>query len=252
MCELRSKIGAIASLAQSIKAEAVEIKVIAGAAFVPALAELGPQFECSTGHELTVEYGIASTIRGLIEHDHAVDLVIASAGVLGEATEQGRIATGARTEIARVGMAVAVRVGTPKPDISSVSAFKRTLLNARSVTYPPAGAVGLHLAKVFAKLGITEQMKPKIKPQQIVERVPQAVAAGEAELGFAPSTVLLAAAGIELVGPFPAHVQDYIVYMAGIGAAAKQPEAAQALVRHLTTPSAVALLKVKGFELAPQ
>ncbi len=244
-------IGFLLLLAQGIAVQAAEVKVIAGGAFAPALGELGPQFERTTGHKLVIQYGILGTIKRQIEGGEEFDLIIVPATLLDDVAKQGKIAGGTRTEIARVGMAVAAREGAPKPDISSVDAFKRALLNAKSVTYPPEGAVGVHLAKVFDRLGIVAQMKAKTKPQKTVEHVPQAVAAGEAELGFAPSTVLLSVRGVELVGPFPPELQTYIVFTTGVGAVAKQPDAAKALINYLTTPDAVAVIKAKGFEPAP-
>ena len=245
-----AKIGFVLLLAQGVPGEAAEVKVIAGAVFSPALEELGPQFERRTGHKLVIQYGITGTLKRLIEAGEVFDLAIISATMLDDAAKQGKIATGTRTEIARVGMAVAVRAGAFKPDIGSADAFKHALLNAKSITYPPEGRVGLHLAMVFDRLGIAEQMKAKIKPLQSVERVPQAVAAGEAELGFAPSTLLLSVEGVQVVGPFPPELQTYIVYATGVSAAAKHPDAAKSLIKYLATPEAVAVIKAKGFEPA--
>jgi molybdate transport system substrate-binding protein len=243
-------IGFVLLLAQGIAVQAAEVKVIAGAAFSPVLKEFGPQFERTTGHKLVIQYGILGTIKRQIEGGEEFDLAIIGPTLLDNLAKQGKIAAGTRTEIARVGMAVAARAGAPKPDISSVDAFKRALLNAKSVAYAPEGDTGVHLAKVLDRLGIAEQMKAKTKPQQTVERVPQAVAAGEAELGFAPSTVLLSVGGVELVGPFPPELQSYIVFTTGVGAAAKQPDAAKALIRYLTSPDAAAVIKAKGLEPA--
>jgi molybdate transport system substrate-binding protein len=245
-------IGFALMLLPSVGAQAVEVRIIAGAAFAPALAELGPQFERDTGHKLVVKYGIAGTINQILDAE-AFDLAITSPASLDAATKRGKIAAAAPTTIARVGMAVGVRSGTAKPDISSVNAFKQALLNSKSVTFPPKGRVGIHLGKVFSDLGIADQMKDKIRPQQTVERVPLAVAAGEAELGFAPATVLLSASGVQVVGPFPAEIQNYIVYATGIGSAATQRDAAILLINYMTSPSATASLKAKGFEpITPQ
>jgi molybdate transport system substrate-binding protein len=236
-----------------VAVDAAELQVIAGAAFSPALKELGPQFERITGHKLVIQYGISGTLKKRLDSAEAFDLAIISPGLLDDAAKQGKIADGTRMVIARVGMAVAARAGAPKPDISSVDAFKRTLLNAKSVTYAPEGETGIHLAKVFERLGITEQMKAKTKPQKSVEHVPPAVASGEAELGFAPSTVFASASGVETVGPFPPELQSYIVFATGVGVTAAQPEAARALLKHLTSPDAMAVIRAKGLEpVAPQ
>lgn len=229
-------------------ARAAEVKVIAGAAFAPALSELGPQFEHKTGDKLIVEYGITGTLKRQMEAGEAFDLAIIPEGLIDEAVKHGEIASGTRHEIARVGMAVAARAGAPKPDISSVDAFKRTLLNAKSIAFPPQGAVGIHLVKVFERLGIAAQMKSKIKPQKSVGDVPKAVAAGEAELGFAPGTVFQNARGIELVGAYPPELQHYLVYATGVSASASRPVDAKALLKYLMSPNSVAVIKAKGLE----
>jgi molybdate transport system substrate-binding protein len=235
-------------LAQGITARAADVKVMAGAALSPALSELGPQFERTTGDKLIVKYGITGTLKRWMESGEAFDLAIIPEGLIDSAVKQGKVASGTRYEIARVGMAVAARAGAPKPDISSVDAFKRTLLGAKSIAYPPQGAVGIHLAQVFERLGITDQMKSKIKPQKSVGDVPKAVAAGEAELGFAPSTVFQNGKGIELVGAYPSELQHYIVYATGVSASAAQPEDAKALLKYLMSPKSVAVMKAKGLE----
>lgn len=235
-------------LVQGTTARAAAVKVIAGSAFAPALTELGPQFEHTTGDKLIVEYGITGTLKKQMDAGEAFDLAIIPEGLIEDAVKQGKIASGTRYEIARVGMAVAARAGAPKPDISSVDAFKHTLLDAKSVAYPPQGAVGIHLVKVFERLGIAEQMKSKIKPQASVEAVPKAVAAGEAELGFAPSTVFQNGEGIELVGAYPSELQNYIVYATGVSVSASQPKDAKALLKYLMSPNAVAVIKAKGLE----
>ena len=145
-------------------------------------------------------------------------------------------------------MGVGARAGAPKPDISSVDAFKRALLNAKSVTYNPEGAPGIHLAGVLERLGIAQQMKAKTKP--VAKGVVQAVADGKAELGFAFTNEVLSVRGAELVGPFPPELQRYNVFTAGVATAAEQPQAASALIKFLTSPAAVAVIKAKGMEPA--
>lgn len=166
-------IGLFMLLAHGTAANAAEIKVIAGAGFSSALGELGPQFERATGHKLVIQYGVTGSMKRQIESGEAFDLAIVPGALMDDVTKQGKIAAGTRAEIARVGMGVGVRAGAPKPDISSVDAFKRALLNAKSVTYAPEGATGIHLVKVLERLGIAEQMKAKTKPQQVAEVLPK-------------------------------------------------------------------------------
>jgi molybdate transport system substrate-binding protein len=241
-------IGMALLLTAGLGVRAAELKVVAGVAFAPALKELGPQFERATGHRLAVQYGILAELKQRLASGEAFDVAIVPAPLLEGATKQGKVAGGTRKTLVRVGMAVAVRAGSPKPDIGSVDAFKRALLSASRVTYPPEGAIGLHLAKVLGELGIAEQMKAKTLPQKSVESMASALATGEAELGFGPSTVFPGRAGVEVVGPFPPELQDYLLLAAGAGAASAQPDAAKALIQHLTTPDAGAVYRAKGFE----
>jgi molybdate transport system substrate-binding protein len=233
---------------QGIAAQAAEIKIIAGTVMTPVFGELGPEFERATGHKLVIKYGVTGEMKRQIEGGEAFDLAIVSSALLDDLIKQGKIAADSRTPFARVGMGVGVRAGGPKPDVNSLDAFKRALLNAKSVTYAPEGATGIQLAKVMEQLGITEQMKAKTKPQTDPVNIAKAVAAGDAELGFALTSILLSVPGVELAGLFPAELQNWFVNTAGVSTAAKQPDAAKAMIKHLTTPAAAAVIKAKGME----
>ena len=223
---------------------------MAGSAIAPALNEIAREFERKTGHTLAIDYEIFQVLKKKIDAGDDFDLAIIGESSMDDAIRQGRIVVDTRTLVARVGMAMAVKAGAPKPDIGSVEAFRRALLGAKSITYPPKGAVGIHLAKMFATLGISDQMSSKIKPLQTIELVPQAVAFGEAEFGFAPATVLIAGSGIDIVGSLPAELQSYIVYMSAVGTAAKEPATARAFIQYLSMPDAASVLRAKGFDVA--
>lgn len=237
--------GFIALLTQGVAATAAEVKVMAGAAMSGAFGELVPQFERATGHKIVIQYGATGTFQRQIEAGEAVDLVIFGSAGVDDLIKQGKISGDTRVDIARVGTGVAVREGAPIPDISSVDAFKNTLLNAKSITYTPESATGP--AKVLERLGIAEQMKDKIKPNP-PDRVPQVVAAGEVELAIGNAPGLRSAKGVQLVGLIPAELQNWFVNTAGVSSTAKQPDAAKALIKHLTTPEAAAVIKAKGVE----
>ena len=127
--------GFIALLAQGAAATAAEVKVMAGVAMSGAIGELGPQFEHATGHKIVIQYGPGLSLKRQIEAGEAFDLVIIGSDVVNDLIKQGKIAGDTRVDIVRVGMAVAVREGAPKPDISSVDAFKSMLLSVKSVAY---------------------------------------------------------------------------------------------------------------------
>ena len=243
-----AKIVFVILLAQTAAAYAAEIKLLCVVALGPALNELVPQFERTTGHKLAIQYGASPAFKQQIEAGETFDLAILTAPVINDLIKQDKVVGGTRAVIARSGIGVAVRASAPSSDISSVDAFKRALLNAKSITYAPEGAISIHLPKVFDRLGITEQIKVKTKPQKSVDRVLEAVANGEAELGFATTGAILSVRGTKLLGPFPPELQDYVVFTAGVGTAAKEAEGAKALIKFLTAPAAVPVIKAKGME----
>jgi molybdate transport system substrate-binding protein len=243
-----AKIAFAILLTQAATVVAADIKLVSASGMTSVLNELAPQFERTTGHKLVIQYGLAA-LKQQIEAGETLDLVILPPRVMDALIKQGKIAGGTHTVIARSGMGVAVRAGAPRPDIGSVDAFKRTLLNAKSIAYVPEGSTGIHLAKVLERLGITELVKAKTRPQQGgADHVAQAVADGEAELGFAVISNILPVRGAEVLGPFPPELQNYVVYTVGVGASAKEPEAAKALINFLRTESAASVLKARGME----
>jgi molybdate transport system substrate-binding protein len=240
----------IALLAQGVAADAADVKVLAGAAMTGVFEELGPQFERATGHKIVIQYGPGGTLRRQIEAGEAFDLAIIASERVDDLIKQGKIAADSRVEIVRVGIGVAVREGAPRPDISSVDAFKRTLLSVKSIATATEGATGEHFIKLLDRLGIADQVKGKIKPYA-PERVVQAVANGEAELAIGGTFDLTSTKGAQFVGLLPAELQNWFVNTAGVSATAKQPEAARALIKHLTTPEAAAVIRAKGMEMPP-
>jgi len=242
------KIAFVILLSQGAVASAAEIKVLSPAGFRPVLNELGPQFERSTGHKLVIQYGSAAGMKRQIEAGEAFDLAVLTTIFMDDVGKQGKIAAGTRTDIARSPMGVAIRAGAPKPDIGSVDALKRALLSAKSISYSPEGTTGIHLAKVIERLGIAEEIKAKAKPAETPDRAIQAVGNGDAELGFGVSSLILSTPGAELLGQLPAELQDYVVYAAAIGPAAKEGEAAKALIGFLKADSAALVIKAKGME----
>jgi molybdate transport system substrate-binding protein len=142
---------------------------------------------------------------------------------------------------------MAVRAGAPKPDISSVDAFKRALLEAKSIAYSDS-ASGVYVStELFQRLGIADQVvgKSKMIPAEPVGAV---VARGEAEIGLQQASELLPVPGIDYVGPLPAELQKITVFSAGVAAGAKEPDAARALISCLASPAATAAIKKSGLE----
>jgi molybdate transport system substrate-binding protein len=241
------KIALVVFLAQPLIASAADIKLFTGFGLKPVLEEIGPEFERNTKHKLAIEYTSTFASKGKIEAGEPFDVaILGTPEVVDELVKQGKLTM--RTIIARSGMGVAVREGAPKPAIDSAEAFKRTLLNARSVAYNADGVTAKHMTKVFEQLGIADQMKAKTKAQQGGDRVMQSVAGGEADVGLSVSSQILTTRGVQLAGLFPRQFQEYVTYTAGVSTASKDPKASKALIDFLTDERATPVMKTKGLE----
>ena len=226
---------------------AAGIKVLCSNSLHAVMEELVPAFERASGHKVSISYDTAILTLSRIKSGEIADLVILNAPAIDELTKQGRIAPGSRCTLARCGVGIAVRAGAPKPDISSVEAFKRALLDAKSIAHTEAGASGIHFAGVIERLGIAAQVKAKARtrPGGLIGEL---VAKGEAELAVQQIPELMAVAGIDLVGPLPPELQLTTTVTAAVFADARQPDAAQALLAFLSTPAAARVFKAHGLE----
>jgi molybdate transport system substrate-binding protein len=231
-------------------ARAAEVTVLASTATKTALDALAPQFETATGHKLMITYGASGRLQPEIEKGAPFDLAILSTMVTDALVKQGRLVAATRVDIARSGAGVAVRKGAPKPDISTVEAFKAALLNAKSVAYVEQGGTGIYLKALLPRLGIADALKDRIKRLPPENPAAFAVANGEAEIGMTQISEILPYAGAELVGPLPKEIQLTTSFAVAIGAGARQSEAAQALIRFLTAPAAAPVFKAKGLDPA--
>jgi molybdate transport system substrate-binding protein len=239
---------AVAIGVMATSARAADIKVICSNGFAAVMQELGPQYERATGHKLIVSYGLAAVLGKTIEGGEAFDLTILAPPQIDALIQRGKIAADSRTVLARSGIGVMVRSGAPKPDISTVDAFKRALINAKSIAFPPQGQSGIYLTGLIERLGLTAALKTKMMPIANGPLTGETVARGEAELGITPIGELLAVKGVALVGPLPAEVQNYIVQTAGVSAAAAQGMAARDFLKFLMVPANAHVIAEKGME----
>jgi molybdate transport system substrate-binding protein len=233
-----------------VAANAAEIRVLASVALAPVINELKPQFERATGNTVAVEYSIVADIRKRVLAGETADIIVVSRPVMDELQTQSKIARGSIADVAAIAAAVTVRADSPKPDISSAEALKRSLLAAKSIVYAdPArgGLSGVHFARVLDRLGIAEQMRPKtiLVPADESAAV---VSKGEAEIGIAQTSEIVPVAGAQLVGPLPGELGLVTVFSAGLGQASKVQEAATSLIRFVTGPASAPVLISKGME----
>jgi molybdate transport system substrate-binding protein len=239
-----AKVAFLLLLGQSLAAQAAEVKIFSGGGFTSVMTELAPLFEATTGHKVAVTFDSNDGFERRIKAGESFEVLILGAPtfkVLGD-----RITPAPRVLVGRAGLGVAVRAGTPKPDITSADALKRTLLGAKSVSYVGDGLSGVLFLGLLDRLGIAEPMKPKLKPTAVAN-VAKAVANGDADLVVHNIPGILADPGVELVGPVPAELQSYIDLTAGLSAAAKEPEAGKAFIAFLTSDAAVKVIRAKGW-----
>ena len=240
-----SALGAALVLPPGAGLHAAELKVLAGGSMTASLNELGPQFERASGHKLVIHFDSTPNLIKQITSGAPYDLGVVPVDVFKDDAAKARFVSAPPLDIARVGYGVAVRAGAPKPDVSTSAALKKTLLDAQSVAYIPASAAGAYVSSVFERLGIGEAMKAKTRPQTATTQIPQAVAKGDAELGVFLVNVLMAP-GVELAGPFPAELQQELVFTAAVAVDSKEADAARAFINFLTTPAATAVFKATG------
>jgi molybdate transport system substrate-binding protein len=230
-------------------ATAADLKLLTAGAFKPAALELVPEFEKRTGHKVTIENDTAGNVGKRVGSGEYFDVVVMPPLVLGPYLGS-RIVESSAKALARAGIGVAIKQGAPVPDISTVDAFKKSLLAARAVAYTdPAsgGTAGTYLAHLFEKMGIAAELKPKsvlVKGGLAAEKL----ITGEAEIALQPSSELLAVPGAVLVGPIPLEVQHYIPYSGGVSAASRNRAAADELLLMLADPKNLPILKKKGLD----
>lgn len=240
---------AAGALMLSSAVNAAEIKVLSTQATEESYRELVPQFEKETGHKVTTIFTGTLDVKKRIAAGETYDLIIMSAPDIDGFVKAGTIVSGTRVDLAKSGVGAGVKAGAPKPDISSVDALKKTVLGAKWIGYS-TGPSGVYIVGMFEKLGIADQVKPKLKQTPTGVFVGTLVASGEVEIGFQQISEMSHFAGVDYVGPLPAEVQRFTMFASGIQAGAKQADAAKALVKFLTAPAAAPVFRKKGMEPA--
>jgi molybdate transport system substrate-binding protein len=246
---MRFAIVAAAAALVSGVASAADIKVLSTQATEQSYRELVPQFEKATGHKVTTLFTGTLDADKRVAAGEQFDLLIMAQSSIDAHVKGGKVVPRSRVDLARSGVAVGVKAGAPKPDIGTVDALKRTILNAKSIGYS-SGPSGVYILTLFERLGVAEQIKPKLKQTASGVFVGSIIASGEVEIGFQQVSELSQFEGVDYVGPLPAEVQSYTVFSSGILSSAKEAEAARALVRHITSPEAGAVYRKRGMEPA--
>lgn len=228
-------------------AQANDLKVFTTRAVATVLEETRTNIERGTGRHLSVTTDVAIRLVRRVKAGEAFDLLVAAPGQIDELIAENLIIRETRTDIAHSGIGIAVRRGATKPDVSSVAAFTRALLNARSIAYLKEGQSGLYVANVLDRLGLADQLRPKLTLPD-TDVVAQLVSQGDVELGIVVITQILTTEGVSLAGPLPPEIQSYITFTGGISAHSQARDAAGELLRMLQSPAAISVIRSQGME----
>jgi molybdate transport system substrate-binding protein len=241
-------LGILFLFAQKTPAQGTELLVVVSDGMKPSVEELVPQMERAVGRKVTAQYNSSKNIREKIQSGEPFDVAILTTDIIDDLVKQGKIAAGTRVEIARTGMGVGIRAGAARPDVSSSEALKRALLNAKSISFNPSGASAPHIYNIFEHLGIADNVKSKLMLDAEAGRPQMNVAEGKADLVITLIPEIKFFKGVELAGPVPADLQSYIHFGAGVASNTKNADAAEALIKFITSSAAAPVLKSKALE----
>jgi molybdate transport system substrate-binding protein len=231
-----------------------KIKVVTSATFKPAYLDLVPEYERTTHDVLVTEFGPSmgtthNAIPVRLERGEEIDVIIMAAPRLDGLIKEGKVRVDGRVDLARSEIAMAVKAGAPKPDISTLDALKRTVLAAKSIAISDSDS-GVYLStELFPNLGISDRIKSKTRK---IEATPvgEVIASGDFEMGFQQISELLPVNGIDIVGPLPPGAQRVTLFAAGIPVTSKNPQGAKRLIQWLASPTAYAAIHNSGLEPA--
>ena len=236
--------------AASLLAQPASIRVLVSNGVRAVVEDLQPQCEKTIGHPLAIEYSAAALLKQNVDAGEQFDVAFLTTEVTDELIKEGKVTAESRVDLGRVGVGIGIRAGAPKPDISSPDALKRTLLNAKSITYAKDGAARKLVEKIYDRLGITNEVQPKIMLQSVPGRPQTAVANGQAEMVMTLISEILPVKEVELVGPVPKELQSYVSFRGGVSADTKNAEASRAVVKFFTSSKAAAAYRARGLEPA--
>ena len=224
-----------------------ELRVFTTRSIATVLEAAGTDVERRIGRRLAITTDVAARMVRRIEAGEPFDVLVAAPAHIDALVRAGTIVPDTRVDLARSGIGVAVRAGAAKPDVSSVDAFRRALLAARSVAYLKEGQSGVYLAAVIERLGLAEAIRPKLtRPETDI--VSELVARGDVELGLVVITQILTTKGVALAGPLPREIQSDVTFTAGVSARSTSIDAARALLAFLRSPEAARVMAAQGME----
>jgi molybdate transport system substrate-binding protein len=225
-----------------------KVRVLVSNGLKGAMEELQPQAEKAIGRPLLVRYNSTLKVKQSIEAGEMFDATLITTEAVADLVKQGKIAAASRTELARSELGIGIKSGVPKPDIKAADALKRAMKDAKVITYPQDGATRGYIDKMWDRLGIGAEVKPKIVLAPSSGAASQSVADGKATFVITLFSEIVPTKGVDILGPLPGEYGMDVKFAAGVSATAKNAEAAKALIAFLKSPKAGAALKAKGLE----
>jgi molybdate transport system substrate-binding protein len=238
---------AVAAAFAASSVGAAEIKVVGSPGFREAYTELVPGFEKASGSKVTTNWGGVTEVAKRVADGETADIVILPVAQIDDLIAKGKLLGPTKIVVAKSGVGVAVQAGAPKIDLSSGDNVRKALLAAKSIAYS-TGPSGAHMADLIKKWGIADQLKGKIVISPADTPVGVVVARGQAEIGFQQVSELVHVKGIDYLGALPPDVNEITVFAAAVHKDARSPEAARALIKHLSAPEAASVIKKTGME----
>jgi molybdate transport system substrate-binding protein len=223
------------------------LKLISSMATREVLGELVSQYQRATAQAVITEAAGGVDVAKRVQLGEAVDIVILASNGIDKLIAEGKLLAGSRADLVKSGIAIAVREGAPKPDITTEEAVKRAALAAKTLSYS-TGPSGVYLEKLFARWGILDQIRGRIVVPAPGVPVGTLVANGAAEVGFQQLSELLNLSGVAVVGPLPPAIQTVTIFSGGISANCSQPDAARALLEYLASSAASDVKQRHGME----
>jgi molybdate transport system substrate-binding protein len=230
---------------------AMKLKVLCARSMTTAVNSLAGEFTRATGQALDITFGTVGALQAKLAAGESADVIILGAPAIAKLEQSGAVVAGSRKDIARTSIGVAVREGAPTPDISTAAAFQRALTAARAVAFSdPAvgGSAGVHLAELWGRMGMEDEIKRKAMPQQSGGEVAARVAEGKADIGLTLIAEIVPIKGARVIGKLPEPLGNDTTYAAGISASCADRKAAAGFIAALARPAGRAVWKAAGFE----
>ena len=235
----------------AVQVAAADLKVLSTNALTDVISEELAHLEKRLGSKIAIEFKPTNILLERLKGGEHADVWILGRGALIDLDKQGKIAAGTRVDIAQSGVALSIKDGVAKPDISTAEGFKQALLSAKAIASSRVGLSGLHFMSVLDRLGIADQVKPKVKIVDGGGRTAELIVRGEADMAVQLMSELLSVKGTQVVGTFPKGLDNNVVLTGGVSSAAKDPKAAKAFLDLLMEPAMLPVLKRNGMERPP-